>query len=322
MHVFEHVVLLIQVYILHVPEDVALGLLGYVYQFQGTEEWLHLTFNATYLLGLCVLLRPLRRRVPQPLPLWAFTTFAVGAVGLESWHMVEHVVIISNVIQNNGCPCPGIGDAVLGISDTVLHFFYNSLTYAAVLVPFRYVWLAESGAAEAVMDSPGEARPDASVAPSAGNPANTGVTDGGEVHRVRDGFDVPAGEVDEDAGWRELDGGRVARLIHSLIAFALVAALGFGSGLSAGTYGEGQAASAVSVSAAVPVVVKGHPGVACAIWTDGAWSTKHCPWAYASGAAAVDAAVTPEPFSPACASLPDPAWKAQLSPSDQTGNHR
>jgi hypothetical protein len=142
IHVFEHVVQLIQVFMLDVPEDEALGLLGYVYQFQGTEEWLHLMFNVTYLLGLYALLLPIRRRVPQPLPLWAFTTFAVGAVGLESWHMVEHVVIISNVIQNNGCPCPGIGDAVLGISDTVLHFFYNSLTYAAVLVAFRYVWLA------------------------------------------------------------------------------------------------------------------------------------------------------------------------------------
>ncbi len=83
-------------------------------------------------------------------------------------------------------------------------------------------------------------------------------------------FEVPAGEVDEDAGWRELDGGRVARLIHALVAFTLVAALGFGAGLSAGNYGTGQAANAISVSATVPVVVKAHPGVACAIWTDGA----------------------------------------------------
>jgi hypothetical protein len=31
-------------------------------------------------------------------------------------------VIISRVIANGGCPCPGIGDAALSISDTVLHF--------------------------------------------------------------------------------------------------------------------------------------------------------------------------------------------------------
>ena len=155
IHVFEHVVQLIQVFMLDVPEDDALGLLGYVYQFQGTEEWLHLTFNATYLLGLYLLVLPLLRRVPRTVPFWAFATFAIGAVGLESWHMVEHVVIISNVLENNGCPCPGIGDAALGISDTVLHFYYNGLTYAAVLVPFQYVWHAGSGAAEGATESGG-----------------------------------------------------------------------------------------------------------------------------------------------------------------------
>jgi hypothetical protein len=60
-------------------------------------------------------------------------------VGLESWHMIEHGVIIANVLAHNGCPCPGIGDAALGISDTILHFYYNALTYVALLVPFWYV---------------------------------------------------------------------------------------------------------------------------------------------------------------------------------------
>lgn len=44
------------------------------------------------------------------------------------------------MIANNGCPCPGIGDAALGITDTVLHFYYNALTYVALLAPFWYVW--------------------------------------------------------------------------------------------------------------------------------------------------------------------------------------
>jgi hypothetical protein len=138
VHVVEHIIQLVQVFILKVPEDDALGLLGYVYQFKGTEEFLHLGFNATYLLALFVLLVPLRRRMPHPIPVWAFTTFAVAAVGLETWHMVEHVVIISHALANNGCPCPGILDAATGIPDTVLHFFYNAITYAAVVVPF---WL-------------------------------------------------------------------------------------------------------------------------------------------------------------------------------------
>ena len=139
IHVIEHIIQLIQVFLLGVPDDEALGLLGYVFMVQGTEEWLHLAFNATYLLALYLLLPPLRRRVPHPVPVWAFTTFVAGAVGLESWHMIEHGVIIANVIAHNGCPCPGIGDAALGITDTVLHFYYNTLTYLALLVPFWYV---------------------------------------------------------------------------------------------------------------------------------------------------------------------------------------
>ena len=41
-------------------------------------------------------------------------------------------MIISNVIANHGCPCPGIGDVALGLSDTILHFAYNLLAYAGV----------------------------------------------------------------------------------------------------------------------------------------------------------------------------------------------
>jgi hypothetical protein len=140
VHLFEHVVQLLQVFALGIPEDQALGLLGYVLQFQGTEEWLHLGFNMTYALTLYVLLFPLRRMAPT----WTFMTFAVGAVGLETWHVVEHVVIIANVVRNNGCPCPGIVDAALGITDVVLHFVYNLAAYAAILPAFHFVLVGRS----------------------------------------------------------------------------------------------------------------------------------------------------------------------------------
>lgn len=139
IHVFEHIIQLGQVYLLDVPEDDALGLLGYVFEFQDTEEWLHLVFNVTYLLALYLLLIPLRGVVPERAPVWSFAAFTIGAVGLETWHVIEHTVIISNVIENNGCPCPGIGDAALGITDTVLHFFYNAVAFLATLAPFWHI---------------------------------------------------------------------------------------------------------------------------------------------------------------------------------------
>ena len=40
VHMFEHVLQLIQVTLWHVPDDEAFGLLGCVFQLQGSEEWL------------------------------------------------------------------------------------------------------------------------------------------------------------------------------------------------------------------------------------------------------------------------------------------
>ena len=139
IHVVEHVIQLIQVYGFNVADDDALGFLGYFIQFNDTEEWLHLAFNSTYLLALYLLLLPLRRLTPAVVPHWAFAIFLVGAVGVESWHVVEHSVIISNVIKNGGCPCPGIGDVALGVTDTQLHFVYNAVAYAATLTPFWFI---------------------------------------------------------------------------------------------------------------------------------------------------------------------------------------
>jgi hypothetical protein len=73
------------------------------------------------------------------LPLPAFVFFITASVWLETWHMVEHGVIISNVIANGGCPCPGIGDTALGLSDTVLHFVYNAIAYAGVAYAYILV---------------------------------------------------------------------------------------------------------------------------------------------------------------------------------------
>lgn len=150
IHVWEHVIQLVQVFSLGMPEDQALGLLGYVFQFQGTEEWLHLVFNVSYLLTLYALLLPLRTMTPSRVPAWAFAMFAVGAVGLETWHVVEHAVIIANVIRNTGCPCPGIGDTALGISDVVLHMFYNGVTYGGILPAFWFVMHRRSAGGQTV----------------------------------------------------------------------------------------------------------------------------------------------------------------------------
>jgi hypothetical protein len=138
-HVIEHVVQLVQVFLLGVPDADALGLLGYVLQFNGTEEWLHLGYNAFYLVALYALILPLWRITPAVLPRWGFWFFVAASVWLESWHVIEHGVIIAHVIANGGCPCPGIGDVALGLSDTILHFGYNAIAYAGIAYAYILV---------------------------------------------------------------------------------------------------------------------------------------------------------------------------------------
>jgi hypothetical protein len=131
-HVIEHVIQLAQVYAFGVPEADALGLLGYLVQFNDTEEWLHLGYNTFYLLALYALILPLWRVTGTILPRWGFAFFLLASVWIETWHMVEHGVIISHVIANGGCPCPGIGDVALGLPDTILHLVYNAVAYAGL----------------------------------------------------------------------------------------------------------------------------------------------------------------------------------------------
>jgi len=151
IHVIEHVIQLAQVYVFGVADDDALGILGYIFEFQGTEEWLHLVFNVTFLLALYALVLPMRRYVPGAIPPWALAVFLAGAVGLETWHVVEHSVIIANVIKNSGCPCPGIGDVALGVTDTQLHFVYNAIAYVATVTPF---WFLTRGGTQRLSAAP------------------------------------------------------------------------------------------------------------------------------------------------------------------------
>src|SRR5919109_1598021 len=78
-HVVEHIVQLVQVSLLGVPEQEALGLLGYVLQFNGTEEWLHLGYNTLYLLALYALILPLWRITPDVIPRSAFIFFITAS---------------------------------------------------------------------------------------------------------------------------------------------------------------------------------------------------------------------------------------------------
>lgn len=140
LHSVEHIIQLVQVYVFGVPSERAFGVLGYVFNFSGTAEWLHLVYNVAFLSSLFALVLGIHELLlAGVIPRWAYRFFLVGGVGLETWHMTEHAVIISRVISNHGCPCPGIGDRALNVSDIQLHFVYNAITYSSIVVSFVFV---------------------------------------------------------------------------------------------------------------------------------------------------------------------------------------
>jgi hypothetical protein len=123
-HFVEHIIQLIQVYVLRIPEDRALGALGAVFELHGTEEWLHLVFNLSLLTGL-LWFQPFVR---HQLGSWSrpYKAYLFLGVGVEMWHVIEHLVVTGNMLANGGgCPCPGIGDRI--VPENILHFGYNSL---------------------------------------------------------------------------------------------------------------------------------------------------------------------------------------------------
>lgn len=122
-HFVEHIIQLVQIHVLRVPEADALGALGALFAFHGTEEWLHLGFNLallTALLWFQPAVRDALGATARPYRLYVF----LGA-GVELWHVVEHLVVTGNMIANGGgCPCPGIFDRF--VPETLLHLGYNA----------------------------------------------------------------------------------------------------------------------------------------------------------------------------------------------------
>ncbi|MHB8513368.1 MAG: hypothetical protein ACYDCC_14485 [Actinomycetota bacterium] len=131
-HMVEHVVQLYQTYVLHLPSDRALGLLGYIVDFHKTAEWLHLFFNLFLLTALLWLLPDVRASIAGRA---RRNAFVVLACGVEMWHIIEHMSIAGHLIANGGgCPCPGV---LTFAPDVILHFIYNALVLIGIVAVAR-----------------------------------------------------------------------------------------------------------------------------------------------------------------------------------------
>jgi hypothetical protein len=160
IHVFEHLMQLIQVYLLKVPSEEALGILGAFFAVGKSAEVLHFAFNAAFLLSLYLLLPGViglygLNRIPRR----ALLQFAIFGTGVESWHIVEHVVIMKHFLHHHACPCAGILDSALGVTDIQLHFVYNAIAFFGAVTPAWYLRFRPQTVSETASETARHAAP-------------------------------------------------------------------------------------------------------------------------------------------------------------------
>ncbi len=130
-HVIEHIVLVVQVEALGMGLAQAHGLLGARVDF----EWLHFSYNLSFLGTLIVLLvYGLRNHETRALAKGPLGMALAGAVGLQTYHVAEHTIRIVQYLQTDCTPCLGlIGHVVPFIWP---HLFFGLFAYAGMVAAY------------------------------------------------------------------------------------------------------------------------------------------------------------------------------------------
>ncbi|MGX6601995.1 hypothetical protein ACWKSP_07675 [Micromonosporaceae bacterium Da 78-11] len=126
-HWAEHLVQAYQIWVLGRPRPQALGLLGQVYPWLVTSEWLHYGY-AIVMLVLLALLRP--GFVGRARTWWTV------ALAIQFWHHIEHLLLLVQAQTGHflfGRPVP-TSVAQLFLPRVELHLFYNSIVFLPMIV--------------------------------------------------------------------------------------------------------------------------------------------------------------------------------------------
>ncbi|MFI7445603.1 hypothetical protein [Nonomuraea indica] len=126
-HWAEHVVQAIQIYALGWPIPQARGVLGLVFPWLVTSEWMHYGYALIMLAGLVMLRRGFTGRS---------RTWWNVALGLQFWHHIEHLLLLLQALSGTnlaGRPVPTSVVQLL-IPRVELHLFYNAVVFAPMVV--------------------------------------------------------------------------------------------------------------------------------------------------------------------------------------------
>ena len=126
-HWVEHIVQAYQVFVLHWPRPMAMGLLGMYYPWLMRTETLHYSFALVMLVGLWVLRKGFLGRSH---------TWWMIAFWIQFWHHIEHGLLFYQALSHNylfgGTVPTSIGQ--IWIPRIELHLFYNFIVFTPMVI--------------------------------------------------------------------------------------------------------------------------------------------------------------------------------------------
>jgi hypothetical protein len=128
-HWAEHLVQAFQIWVLHTKKPAARGVLGSVWPWLISSEWLHYAFAVVMLAGLALLARGFTGRA---------RAFWLVALAIQTWHLVEHQILF--IQAQTGTPWFGakVPTSFLQLASPMarpeIHLFYNMVVTVPMLV--------------------------------------------------------------------------------------------------------------------------------------------------------------------------------------------
>ena len=126
-HWAEHLVQAYQVWVLDLPRPAARGVLGQVFPWLVTSEWLHYGYAVVMLIALFLL---------RPGFVGRARTWWTVALVIQFWHHVEHLLLLLQAQTHMfffGATVP-TSLAQLIVPRVELHLFYNSIVFIPMVV--------------------------------------------------------------------------------------------------------------------------------------------------------------------------------------------
>ena len=130
-HWVEHIVQAYQVFVLHWPRPMAMGLLGMYYPWLMRTETLHYSFAVVMLAGLWALRKGFTGRSHA----WWMIAFWI-----QFWHHIEHGLLFYQALSHHylfgGTVPTSIGQ--IWVPRIELHLFYNFIVFTPMVIAMYY----------------------------------------------------------------------------------------------------------------------------------------------------------------------------------------